>query len=260
MSDLVDALTRQLGSVVHTSTAVTSVRRDHTPTLSPNRSPGRAYLVTTSQGSVDADAVVLSGPATESAAMVRELDDTLATSIEGILTSPLAVVCLGYDEAALRSECGLEGFGFLVPRGEGIRILGALWETSIYRHRAPAGKVLIRVMIGGASDPDAVSLCDAELRRIVRNDLKRTMKVSALPEFMHVTRHARGIPQYLCGHQQRMQRIDALLEAHHGLFLAGNSYRGVSINACIANAAGVADAALRAVGATRSVQAGVMTA
>ncbi|HEU4937379.1 MAG TPA: protoporphyrinogen oxidase [Vicinamibacterales bacterium] len=260
MSDLVDGLTRHLGSVVHTSIAVTSVRRNHTPTLSPTRSSGRAYDVTTSQGSLDADAVVLSGPAAESAAIVRELDSTLAASIEGIPTSPLAVVCLGYDEAAIRSECHLDGFGFLVPRGDGIRILGALWETSIYQHRAPAGKALIRVMIGGARDPDAVTLCDAELRRIARNDLKHTMKVSAMPEFVQVIRHARGIPQYVRGHQQRMQRIDALLKAHHGLFLSGNSYRGISINACIADAPGVADAALRAIGATGSVQAGAMTA
>ena len=260
MSDLIDGLTRQLGSMVHTSTAVTSIWRNQTPTLSPNRSAGRAYVVATPQGTLDADAVVLSGPAAESAAIVRELDEPLAASIEGIPTSPLAVVCLGYDEAVMRSNCSLDGFGFLVPRGEGIRILGALWETSIYQYRAAAGKVLIRVMIGGARDPDAVSLCDAELRRIVRNDLQHTMNVSAMPEFVKVTRHARGIPQYVRGHQKRMQRIDALLTAHHGLFLAGNSYRGVSINACIANARGMADSVLRAVGATVAVQPTVKTA
>ncbi len=255
MSDLIEGLTRALGSVVHTSTAVTSMHRNQIPSLSRTGLPGRAYVVGTSQGTLDADAVVLSGPAAESAAIVRELDGSLAAAIQEIPTSPLAVVCLGYDEAVLRSETHLDGFGFLVPRAEGIRILGALWETSLYRHRAPAGKVLIRVMIGGARDPDAVSLCDADLRRIVRADLKRTMNASAMPEFVRVTRHTRGIPQYVRGHQARMQRIDALLQPYHGLFLAGNSYRGVSINACIAHAPSVADAALRAIGATPPAQA-----
>ena len=260
MSDLIDGLTRALGPVVHTSTAVTSIRRNQTPSLSPNQSPRRTYVVTTSQGTLDADAVVLSGPAAESAAIVRELDGPLAAVIEGIPTSPLAVVCLGYDEAAIRSETRLDGFGFLVPREEAIRILGALWETSIYPHRAPAEKVLLRVMIGGARDPEAVSLCDAELRRIVRTDLKRTMNVSAVPEFVRVIRHTRGIPQYVRGHEARMQRINALLQPHIGLFLAGNSYRGVSINACIADAPSVADAALRAIGATPSGRAAAMSA
>jgi protoporphyrinogen/coproporphyrinogen III oxidase len=260
MSDLIDGLTRALGSVLHTSTAVTAIARTNTPSLSPSKSPGRAYRVTTSEGAFDADAVVLSGPAAESAAIVRELDQPLATAIAGIPTSPLVVVCLGYDAATIRSESRLDGFGFLVPRAEGIRILGALWETSIYQHRAPAGKVLIRVMVGGAMDMDAVSLCDAELRRIVRLDLKRTMNVSAVPEFVRVTRHRRGIPQYVRGHDARMQRINMLLQPHHGLLLAGNSYRGVSINACIADAPSVAAAALRAIGAMPSVPADAMSA
>jgi len=260
MSDLIDGLTRALGPVVHTSTAATSIRRNQTPSLSPNQSPRRPYVVTTSQGTLDADAVVLSGPAAESAAIVRELDGPLAAVIEGIPTSPLAVVCLGYDEAAIRAETRLDGFGFLVPREEGIRILGALWETSIYQHRAPAERVLIRAMIGGARDPEAVSLCDAELRRIVRTELTQTMNVSAVPEFVRVIRHRRGIPQYVRGHDARMQRIDALLQPHQGLFLTGNSYRGVSINACIADAPAVADAALRAVGRPPLVQEGAMTA
>jgi protoporphyrinogen/coproporphyrinogen III oxidase len=260
MSDLVDGLTRALGSVVHISTAATSVRRNPSRSLSQSGSPQRAYAVNTSRGTLDADAVVLSGPAVESAAIVRELDTPLATVIEGIPTAPLAVVCFGYDEAAIRSESHLDGFGFLVPRNEGIRILGALWETSIYQHRATVGKVLIRVMIGGATDPEAVSLCDMELRRIVRSDLKRTMNVSAVPEFVRVIRHPRGIPQYVRGHHARMQRITVLLQRHHGLFLAGNSYRGVSINACIADAPSVADAALRAIGAAPSVREAAMSA
>jgi oxygen-dependent protoporphyrinogen oxidase len=260
MSDLVDGLSRALGPVIHTSTAVTGIGRNQTPSLSPNRSLRRFYVLNTTQGTLDADAVVLSGPAAESATIVAELDAPLSALIGGIPTSPLAVVCLGYGEAAIRSECHLDGFGFLVPRGEGIRILGALWETSIYQHRAPADRALVRVMIGGARDPEAVSLSDTELLRIARNDLNRTMNVSAAPEFVRVIRHTRGIPQYVRGHHGRMQRIDALLKAHHGLLLAGNSYRGVSINACIADAPAVADAALRAIGVTPSVQADALTA
>jgi len=260
MSDLVDGLTGALGPVFHTSTAVTSIRRSQIPSLSPGESPKRAYVVNTSQGTLEADAIVLSGPAAESAQIVQQLDGPLATAIEGIPTAPLAVVCLGFDEVAIRRESHLDGFGFLVPRDQGIRILGALWESSIYQHRAPAGKVLIRVMIGGARDPEAVSLCDAGLRRVVREDLQRTMNVSAVPEFVRVTRHTRGIPQYVRGHHARMQRINALVQPYHGLFLAGNSYRGVSINACIADAPSVADAALRAIGLKLSIEEAALTA
>jgi oxygen-dependent protoporphyrinogen oxidase len=167
---------------------------------------------------------------------------------QAVTTAPLAVVCLGYEAAELRAQCQLDGFGFLVPRNQGVRILGALWETSIYQHRAPADQALLRVMIGGARDPEALSLSDDQFESVVRQDLARTMGVSAKPRMVRVIRHPRGIPQYVKGHLARMHQIDGLLRAHPGILLAGNSYRGVSINACIAEAASVADAAVHALG------------
>jgi oxygen-dependent protoporphyrinogen oxidase len=164
------------------------------------------------------------------------------------------VVCLGYDTPAVAAQCcTLDGFGFLVPPGEGIRVLGALWETSIYSHRAPANKTLLRVMIGGARDREAVALHDAPLLDIVRNDLARAMGLRAVPEFVRIVRHARGIPQYVKGHRARLHQIDTLLQAHPGLYLAGSSYRGVSINACIAEADGIAEAVLRGVTERQSI-------
>jgi oxygen-dependent protoporphyrinogen oxidase len=251
MSDLVDGLTHSLGRVVRTSLPVTALHRNQTPALHTDGISRHRYAVTTSQGALDADAVVLSGPAAESAAILRDLDGHLASLLQSIPTAPLAVICLGYDAATLRSQCQLDGFGFLVPRQEGVRILGALWETSIYRHRAPDSKALLRVMIGGARDPEATSLSDADLLRIVRDDLARTMNVSAVPELVRVIRHPRGIPQYVKGHLARLHQLDVLLEAHPGVFLAGNSYRGVSINSCIADAESVADAALDVVRGAR---------
>jgi oxygen-dependent protoporphyrinogen oxidase len=244
MTDLIHALTNSLGAAIHTATPVTAIRRKELTSLSPHPSPRTTYMVTTTRGAFEADAVVFSNPAAESGVIIRDFDPQLARSMEEISYAPLAVVCLGYRDEDIRPPCHLDGFGFLVPRAEGMRILGALWETSIYQHRAPANRVLLRAMIGGARDRTAVSLSDAELLRTVREDLMRSMKLLAAPDFVRVIRHARGIPQYVQGHQARMARLASLLKPHPGLFLAGNSYRGVSINACIADAAPVADAVL----------------
>jgi oxygen-dependent protoporphyrinogen oxidase len=46
------------------------------------------------------------------------------------------------------------------------------------------------------------------------------------------------------GHSSRLQQIDARLTSHPGLLLAGNSYRGVSINSCIADAQSIASGAI----------------
>jgi protoporphyrinogen/coproporphyrinogen III oxidase len=242
MQDLTIAAAASLGRAVRTGVRVsrlqarTGLARSH-----PRPVGARAFSLGCGPHQIEADAVVLAGPACETADLVRVCAPAAADLLAAVHTAPLAVVCLGYDYAALAGERGvLDGFGFLVPRGEGPRILGALWESSIYPGRAPIGRALLRVMIGGATDPGAVELTDDELLAIIRADLHRTMGLSLEPELVHLTRHWRGIPQYTIGHQARLERIEAALAPHAGLFLAGNSYRGVSVNACIEDAPRIA--------------------
>jgi len=237
MEDLVRAAVSSLGRSVKTGRRVVSLRHRSAGQRGPHVIGARAFSLECEGGRIEADAVVLAGPAHESANLIRSSSPAIAALLSAIETAPIAVVCLGFDAAALAADRGpLDGFGFLVPRGEGPRILGALWETSIYEHRASPGKALLRVMIGGALDPHAVELSDAHLLRVVRDDLQRTMRLRIAPEFVHLVRHPRGIPQYTIGHLARLERIEAALTTHPGLFLAGNSYRGVSVNACIEDA------------------------
>lgn len=246
MSELIERLTRTLGDAVRTASPVLELRRNSdVPARRSASSLG--YWLATGRDQLAADAVILAGPATDSAALLRATDPALASALEEIPSAPLAVVCLGYDAAELARHCSLDGFGFLVPRGQNIRILGALWESSIYSNRAPAGKALLRVMIGGACDRDAVTLDDRELVSIVCHDLGQTMGLACAPEFLRIIRHPRGIPQYVKGHLARMRRIETLLQAHPGLLLAGNSYRGVSLNSCVSEAEQIAEQVLRQV-------------
>ena len=245
MAELINALAATLGSAVRVSSPVIELQRGGFAQAFQPGSPPTGYTVVTSRGRFEADAVVLTGPSSEAAALVRPFDTTLAALLAGIATAPLAVLCLGFDGAALTRDRGpLNGFGFLVPRQERIRMLGALWESAIYPNRAPAGKSLMRVMIGGALDPEVIDLDDDTLLGIVRIELAQTMGLHVAPEFVRIVRHSRGIPQYTTGHVARLQRIDALLQPHPGLFLAGNSYRGVSINSCVAESGGIADRVL----------------
>jgi oxygen-dependent protoporphyrinogen oxidase len=230
VEEIVHGLTHVLGARVQTGRAVRRVR--------PRR-PGAAegWLIDLDHGpGLEADAIVLAGSASMSATLVDGFDDDLARALRTIPTAPLAVVCLGYETNRL--DRPLDGFGFLVPRGEGIGILGALWDSSIYQGRAPAGRSLIRVMIGGAHDPSVVTLDDDTLVERTREDLRTTMQLGIEPVFTRVFRHPAGIPQYTVGHLERLAAIDRRVAAHPGLVLAGNSYRGVSINACVADATG----------------------
>lgn len=251
MAELPEAIARTLGGALKTGTALLQLRKGRQREAFAT-SGASGFTAGSSAGTMDADAVVLAGPSDQSAQIISGFDSTLGSLVAGIAAAPLAVVCLGYDAAALAAERGpLDGFGFLVPRREGPRILGALWESSIYSNRAPEGKALLRVMIGGAADPGATDLDEEALLATVRADLTRTMGLSLAPEFVRIIRHRRGIPQYTKGHVARLQRIDSLLKAHPGLFLAGNSYRGVAINSCIAEADSIAERVLAAIDSQR---------
>lgn len=254
MAELVDAVAHALDGQVRLGSPLLGIRRAAADEFASS-GPHHGYTVHTPHGALEAGAIVFTGPSDNAAKLVSDFDSTLASLLAGIEGAPLAVACLGYDERRLNADRGpLNGFGFLVPRGEQVRILGALWETSIYAGRAPEGKALLRVMIGGAGDPLAGTLSDDELLAVLRTDLRRTMGLAIAPEFVRIIRHRRGIPQYAVGHVARLRRIDELLQAHPGLFLAGNSYRDVALNSCITEADGIAERVLAHV--TRQGQRG----
>ena len=177
------------------------------------------------------DAVVVAAPAYAAGRLLRGLDAELADDLERIAYAPLAVAALGFDAKDLNHP--LDGFGFLVPRREGRRILGALWDSSVFPGRAPRGKALIRVMVGGARQPELARLPEQDLLLMVREELKACMGISAEPELARMFFHEKGIPQYAVGHGKLLERLGKRLSAFPGLHLNSNAYRGVSLNDCI---------------------------
>ena len=238
---LTTALARELGSRLRLGARAVSVRRTSAP------GARSAWEVAVDGGpEVAADQVVLAGSPAVAARLTGGLDPELGATLAEIPSAPVVVAALGYDILAL--DHPLDGFGFLVPRGEGPRILGALWDSSVYPGRAPRGQALIRVMVGGARDPNVLALGDEEIVRLVRTDLQLVMGVTAVPRLVRVIRHPAGIPQYTVGHLERLERIGRALARWPGLHLAGNGYRGVAINNCIAEARPLASRVLRNLG------------
>jgi oxygen-dependent protoporphyrinogen oxidase len=191
----------------------------------------------------DAAAIVLACPAWFASSAVASLDPEMSDAMAAIPSAPVAVVHLGYRAGDLNGAP--VGFGFLAPRGEGVRILGCLWSSSIFEGRATDDRALLTCMVGGATDPEAMALSDAELVEVSRRDLATCMKVVAEPTMARVFRHLRGIPQYTLGHPARVAAIERRLERFPGLTACGNSYRGISVNACALEAPAVAASVLR---------------
>jgi oxygen-dependent protoporphyrinogen oxidase len=158
-------------------------------------------------------------------------EEGLRGEIDTIPYSPISVVALGYEKATLGNP--LDGFGFLIPRGEKRKILGALWDSSVFPNRAPDGKALIRTMVGGVRAPALAALPHAEILELVRSELTVTMGLTAEPILSRTFFHEKGIPQYLVGHGKVLGRIEERLAANPGIYLNSNAYRGIALNDCV---------------------------
>ena len=213
---------------------------------------GAAWRLALSDGeALAADAVVLAGESFAAADLLRDLAPDVATELRGIATPPVTVVGLGYGPAALAKAP--KGFGALIERGQGIRILGVLWDTHLFPERSPDGTLLMRCMIGGATDTASGHLSDDELVDVARADLARLFGLTgadAEPVFREVVRWPRAIPQYELGHLARVARVEHGLAAvtadRPGLFLAGNYLHGVAFSKAAVSGLTAGEAAARA--------------
>ncbi len=222
MEMLPDALRRVLSGPVHTDSPVEEVWRD-----------GKSWWVRAGAGRRGPFDCVID--ATPAHAAARHLSDPgISRLLAGIAYVPMAVVALAFDRR--RVEHPLYGFGMLCPSSERARLLGVLWSTSIFKGRAPEGKIVLRCMAGGAATPEAVGLTDDQLVRLCMEELSPLYGIKGDPERAWIVRHEKAIAQYERGHLARMKEISRKLRSTPGLFLTGSSYGGVSTNHCVAEA------------------------
>jgi oxygen-dependent protoporphyrinogen oxidase len=181
----------------------------------------------------------LACPSHISAELIRAFSPQTAAALAHIPFAPVDVVCHGYATESV--DHPLHGFGVLIPRGEGKRMLGSLWCDSIFPGQAPRGHHLIRSILGGAHDAAIRDLNLDQLETTVQAENAALLGVHGTPDFRRVIRHERGIAQYTVGHLARVAVADKLESELPGLFFTGASYRGVSVNGCIKDAFALAE-------------------
>ena len=190
-------------------------------------------------GADEARALILAVPAHAAAMLLANIDADASRLCAQVPYVSTASVALAWPRAAMAHP--LDGTGFVVARRHSdVRITACTWVSSKWEHRAPAGTVLLRVFLGGAHDPDVVSLDDEQLVAAARTDLARVLGITEAPALRRVYRWPNAGPQHLVGHLARVDTIERRLAAHAGLFVAGSGFRSVGIPDCIADARRVA--------------------
>lgn len=177
------------------------------------------------------DGVIVALPARASAEILQNSCPALANELAAIQYSSSITVGLGYDREF--REALPPGFGFLVPRSEGKRLLAATFVHNKFPHRAPEDRALLRCFFAGSNAENVWSLSDDQIVRIVRDELQQILGLRAEPLFARVYKWKSAMAQYGVGHLERLERIERLRQQLPGLALAGNGYRGIGVPDCI---------------------------
>jgi len=152
---------------------------------------------------------------------------------------PVASVVLGFRREDVAHPC--QGFGMLIPKIEGFKILGTIFSSALFPNRAPAGHLTLTSYIGGARYPELALLPPEQLVEATLADLRVLLGVRGKPVFTQTVIYPRAIPQYNVGYGKYRQRLNDLEAAAPGLFFAGHYRDGVSLGDSIVSGVNIAE-------------------
>ncbi len=190
---------------------------------------------------IDARAVVVATDADAARHLLRALAPEVDAPLREIPYPPVTIVVSEYRRQDVAHA--LDGFGFLVPAREHRRILGTVFSSSLFPHRAPDGNVLLTTFVGGMRQPAEARRPDDEVRALVADELSDLIGARS-PVTQTITRHERAIPQYTLGHAARMAQIDGVETRNPGLVLAANYRGGISVGDCVTSGEATAEGVL----------------
>jgi oxygen-dependent protoporphyrinogen oxidase len=182
------------------------------------------------------DAVIIALPRSAAAPILSEASRDLSTELEAIQYSSSITVGLAYD---LKVRQALPpGFGFLVPRSEGKRLLAATFVHNKFPQRAPEDRALLRCFFAGSNAEQVWNLSDNQIIDVVREELQQILGPNIMglryePLFARVYKWKAAMAQYGVGHLEQLKKIEGLRKALPRLALAGNGYGGIGVPDCV---------------------------
>ncbi|MGA2788371.1 MAG: protoporphyrinogen oxidase [Verrucomicrobiota bacterium] len=250
---LPDMLAAQLGDAVKLDTEVTKLKQT-----------ADGWRVATSNGEWEHSAVIYCGTAFKLAEMKvmcgraalphsseieaaqqhrptgdKELEPLDLSRFSEIRYPPVASVVLGFRREDVAHPC--EGFGMLMPKIEGFKILGTIFSSSLFPNRAPAGHLTLTSYIGGERYPELARLPAEKLVALTCEDLRVLLGVAGKPAFQHCVLYPKAIPQYNVGYGRYRELMNEIENQAAGLFFAGHYRDGVSLGDTIVSGCNIVE-------------------
>ena len=231
---LPDALAAFLGESIQLNTLVTEILQESRGWKLSLQSKGEESLS-------EHSAVIYAGTAYRLSEMKVKLESTSLdlTPFSEIRYPPVASVVLGFKQEEVVHPC--QGFGALIPKIEGFKILGTIFSSSLFPNRSPGGHITLTSYIGGERYPELALLPPEKIYALVECDLQRLFGVKGEPTFRHCAIYPKAIPQYNLGYGRYQELMDQIEDRVPQFYFAGNYRHGISLSDSILSGCKIAE-------------------
>ncbi|RNA67106.1 protoporphyrinogen oxidase [Alteribacter keqinensis] len=195
---------------------------------------GMYRLELSNSNELTVDGVVLSTPhdVTQRLLGSPEVD----VNFNELKNSSIKTVYLGYDIPADRLPA--DGTGFIVSGENDIHCDACTWTSKKWAHTSRNGKLLVRLFYKSTnlSYPELKKMDDETFAAFARKDIEKSLGIQEAPTTVEVTNWDNLMPNYHKKHTESVAALEAKMASlYPNVILAGCSYYGVGIGACIQN-------------------------
>ncbi|MFE3575768.1 protoporphyrinogen oxidase [Lysinibacillus sp. NPDC059133] len=225
LSSLIDRLEETLTDVeIIKGIATTNVKKQE-----------NQYAVTLANGKmIEANHVVMALPNEAVQSLLQ--DESLNCYFERFNTASAITMYLGFDVPDNRLPA--DGTGYIVSHNSDVICNAATWTSRKWKHTSAEGKLLVRLFYKSIN-PEYERLrvmTDEELATVALEDVRKSLGIEETPTIVDVTKWIDQMPKYDLAHREALQGLLQELEENYpNLSIAGCSYFGVGIGACIQN-------------------------
>lgn len=198
------------------------------------RKAEQEFVVETDTETYHAKKVISCLPAHTLSAILKDLDPVLTETLGSIDYAPMLSTQVIFRPENI--DLSQSGFGFLIPRKENIRLLGAIWKTSIFPELSKDGHFHCTLMTGGAHDRNVLSDNIEDIEKQVIAEFSELMAISSEPVYLKSKLWRKAIPQFHVGYQSVRDIIKEAEKEHVGFYIGGNYRWGVSVPDCVKGA------------------------
>ncbi|MCM3031978.1 protoporphyrinogen oxidase [Niallia sp. MER 6] len=193
------------------------------------------YSISLAEGeAVQAQFIVLAAPHQAAEKILAE--SSLSTEFAKLQNSSNITMYLAYDIPD--EQLPKDGTGFIVAEDSDLTCNACTWTSRKWTHTSKSSSLLLRLFYKKSNPAyeQLNSLSEEELLKVAKKDIEKSLGITEKPISYEVTKWNELMSVYSLQHKSAIDTINAkMAELFPNVLLAGSSYYGVGIAACIAN-------------------------